>query len=304
MATVCITGGTGLVGKRLISHLTEAGFDIIVFTRNAKGKLRNGNIQFASWDPEKGTIDTAAIEACDYIIHLAGAGVADQRWSALRKQEIRDSRVKSGALLVKTLRETKHRIKAVVSASAIGWYGPDQGEAFEETAPVATDFLGDTCRQWEASMAPLTSMGIRLVTLRIGIVLSAEGGALAEFMKPIRFGIAGILGNGNQAVSWIQIDDLCRMFIYALQQETMEGAYNATSPSPVTNRELTLQLAKTMKGAFFIPMYVPAWLLKIVLGEMSIEVLKSCTVSAKKIKEKGFVFQYPGIAAALQHLVK
>ena len=303
MATICITGGTGMVGKRLISHLTEAGFDVIILTRNPSLKSGTGKIRYAGWDPENQTLDAAAIAESDYIIHLAGAGVAEKRWTEKRKQEIRDSRVNSGALLVKTLKETQHRVKAVISASAIGWYGPDNGIIFDENAPAAPDFLGDTCRQWEASVDPLTAMGIRLVKLRIGIVLSTAGGALAEFMKPIRMGIAGVLGDGKQMISWIHIDDLCRMFVYAIKQEQMQGTYNAVAPKPVSNRTLTLQLAQVMKGSFFIPMHVPAWVLRIVLGEMSIEVLKSCTASAEKIKNAGFVFQYPGIDAALQALV-
>lgn len=303
MATICITGGTGMVGKRLITHLTEAGFDVIILTRNASGKSGSGKIRYAGWNPESQTLDAAAIAESDYIIHLAGAGVAEKRWTEKRKQEIRDSRVNSGALLVKTLKETQHRVKAVISASAIGWYGPDKGTNFDENAPAANDFLGDTCRQWEASVDPLAAMGIRLVKLRIGIVLSTAGGALAEFMKPIRFGIAGILGNGKQMISWIHIDDLCRMFVYAIKQEQMQGAYNAVAPKPVSNRTLTLQLARVMKGSFFIPMHVPAWVLRIVMGEMSVEVLKSCTVSAEKLKHAGFTFQYPGIDAALQALV-
>lgn len=303
MATICITGGTGMVGKRLISHLTEAGFDVVILTRNPSFKGGTGKIRYAGWDPQNQTLDAAAIAESDYIIHLAGAGVAEKRWTEKRKQEIRDSRVNSGALLVKTLKETQHRVKAVISASAIGWYGPDNGIIFDENAPAAHDFLGDTCRQWEASVNPLTAMGIRLVKLRIGIVLSTAGGALAEFMKPIRMGIAGVLGDGKQMISWIHIDDLCRMFVYAIKQEQMQGTYNAVAPKPVSNRTLTLQLARVMKGSFFIPMHVPAWVLRIVLGEMSIEVLKSCTANAEKIKNAGFVFQYPGIDAALQALV-
>lgn len=303
MATICITGGTGMVGKRLITHLTEAGFDVIILTRNPSSKSTKGKIRYAGWDPEHHTLDATAIAESDYIIHLAGAGVAEKRWTAKRKQEIRDSRVNSGALLVKTLQETQHRVKAVIAASAIGWYGPDNGTSFDENAPAAQDFLGDTCRQWEASVDPLAAMGIRLVKLRIGIVLSTAGGALAEFMKPIRMGIAGVLGDGKQMISWIHIDDLCRMFVYAIQQEQLQGAYNAVAPQPVSNRTLTLQLAREMKGSFFIPMHVPAWVLRIILGEMSVEVLKSCTASAEKIKHAGFVFQYPGIDAALHALI-
>jgi uncharacterized protein len=301
MATILVTGGTGLVGKALTRQLTTMGYQCIVLSRNP-GPAKDG-IRYAAWNPDAGTIDEASLQAADYIIHLAGAGVADQRWSTARKKEILDSRVKSGELLVNKLATIPHKVKAVISASAIGWYGADpeipNPNPFTEERPPDTAFLGDTCRQWEESLQPLTGMHIRLVKLRIGIVLSKHGGALKEFLKPLRFGVAAVLGNGKQVVSWIHIDDLVNMFVFAITNEKTEGIYNATAPQPVSNRELTLTLAKANKS-FYIPMPVPAFVLKIVMGEMSIEVLKSATVSSRKIQQAGFTFTYPGIREALE----
>lgn len=304
MATYLISGGTGLVGTRLSKQLLEAGHEVIILTR--KAQAANGKLRYAQWDLAEQTIDAAAIQSVDYIIHLAGAGVADKRWTAARKQEILDSRTHSSALLVKALKEIPNKVQAVISASAIGWYGPDTAaslqKGFAEDAPADNAYLGETCRLWEESIAPVESLGIRLVKLRIGIVLATQGGALVEFKKPLMGGVAAILGSGQQVISWVHIDDLCAMFRYAAEHTNMHGAYNAVANQPVTNKALTLALAKQLRGQWFIPVYVPAFVLKLVLGEMSIEVLKSATVSNKKILAAGFHCQYPNIDAALQQL--
>lgn len=306
MATVLITGGTGLIGRSLTKALLEKGYEVIILTRDpAKFTTHTTRLSYAAWDPAAQTIDTAAITKADHIIHLAGAGVADQRWSKKRKQEIVESRVKSGELLVKTLKETANKVQSVISSSAIGWYGPDSKEknnGFTEDAPPAINFLGQTCKQWEASIEPVTQLGKRLVKLRTGIVLSKEGGALKEFLKPLRFGIATILGSGRQMISWIHIDDLVRLYIIAIEKENMNGIYNAVAPSPVSNKQLIMALARKKRGRFYIPVYVPSLVLKIMLGEMSIEVLKSATVSCEKLSRDGFVFQYPTITAAFNDI--
>lgn len=190
--------------------------------------------------------------------------------------------------------------------SAIGWYGPDTEpvKPFEETDGPAGGFLGETCRVWEANIEPAVTLGKRLVKLRTGIVLAKNGGALAEFKKPLHFGIAAILGKGKQTISWIHIDDLCRMFIYAIQNEELQGTYNAVAPVPVSNRTLTLTLARIMRGRFYIPVQIPGFVLKLMLGQRSIEVLKSATVSCKKIMSAGFVFRYDTVEDALRSLTK
>lgn len=305
-STVLITGGTGLIGTALTKLLLNKNYKVIILSRSAKESTIN-NLSYATWDVNKQTIEPGAIQQADYIVHLAGAGVADKRWTDKRKKEIIDSRTQSSALLVNALKENTNKVKAVVSASGIGWYGGDtiipNPKPFTEIDLPETDFLGDTCKQWEASIEPVSALGKRLVKLRTGLVLSNEGGALPEFKKTIKFAIASILGSGKQIISWIHIHDMCRLFLYAIENEKLSGAYNAVSPSPVSNKNLTFALAKKAKGKLFIPVHVPAFVLKIVLGEMSVEVLKSATVSAQKIKDAGFQFTYPTIEAALNELV-
>lgn len=307
MATVLITGGTGMIGRRLTQLLTAKGYEVIILTRQppAAGS-QPGPVSYANWDVNKQTINKEAIAKADHIIHLAGAGVADKRWSKERKQEIVNSRTQSSALIVKALAENPNKVKTVVSASAIGWYGADTGKSrqngFSEEVPADTAFLGNTCRLWEESIDPVNKLGKRLVKLRTGIVLSNEGGAFPAFKKPLKGGLATILGSGKQVISWIHVDDLCRMFIYAIEKETMKGPYNAVAPHPVTNQYLTIALAKQVRGKFYIPVYVPAFILKIMLGEMSIEVLKAATVSCHKIQLAGFDFTYPTLEKAIAEL--
>jgi uncharacterized protein len=305
-STVLITGGTGLIGTALAQLLLSKGYKVIILSRSARQSDTN-NLLYATWNVEKQTIDATAIQQADYIVHLAGAGVADQRWTEKRKKEIIDSRTQSSALLVKALKENTNNVKAIISASGIGWYGEDPSipnpKPFVETDLPDTGFLGDTCKQWEASIDPVTDLGKRLVKLRTGLVFSNSGGAYPEFKKTTKFGVASILGSGKQVISWIHIHDMCRLFLYAIENELLSGAYNAATAAPVSNKVLTMAIAKKVKGKLFIPVHVPAFVLKIVLGEMSIEVLKSATVSAKKIKDAGFQFTYPTVEAAINELV-
>ena len=304
METVLITGGTGMIGKALTQALIERGFHVIILTRNANNKKATSNISFAEWDIQKQTIDKSAFAKADYIIHLAGASVAEKRWTTKRKQEIISSRVDSGKLIVDSLKNLPNKVKTVISATAIGWYGPDKndGKKFTELDPSSNDFLGQTCKQWEAAIEPASFLGKRLVKLRIGIVLSNEGGAYPEFKKPLKFSVATILGNGKQIVSWIHIDDLIRAILFAMENESMEGVYNVVTPHPVSNKELVLEIAKEERGRSYIPVHVPTFALKIRLGEMSVEVLKSATVSSEKIQQAGFIFQYPDVGSAISQL--
>ncbi|NCI48022.1 TIGR01777 family oxidoreductase [Sediminibacterium soli] len=307
MATVLITGGTGMIGTRLSEMLTGKGHQVIILTRQAKGKKPLPRLRYAQWDTGKEAIDSDAIAASDHIIHLAGEGVADKRWSEKRKQQLLESRTRTSSLLVKALEEIPNRVRSVISASAIGWYGADTAgsrkKGFDENAAADGHFLGETCRLWEASIQPVQRLGKRLVILRTGIVLSPGGGALQEFKKPVRAGIAAILGDGKQVVSWIHVDDLCRMYIAAIENESMHGPYNAVAPHPVTNKALTLALAELMRGKYFIPLHIPVFALKLIMGEMSIEVLKSATVNADKIQSTGFSFLHRNIREALQACV-
>jgi len=308
MTTVLITGGTGMIGKALTHALVERNCKVIILSRKPVDQQPvTNNVSYATWNIADQIVDIEAIQRADYIIHLAGAGIADKRWTKKRKQEIIDSRVKSGELLVKVLQEIPNKVKTLISASAIGWYGADpvipNPKPFMEDDPADSSFLGDTCKQWEKSAEAAIELGKRVVKIRTGIVLSNEGGALHEFKKPLRFGIAAILGTGRQVYSWIHIEDLVRLYISAIEDDNMRGAYNAVAPKPISNKELIIQLAHAKKGRFFIPVYVPSFVLKTIIGEMSIEVLKSATVSCDKIHYTGFTFLYPTIDAALKNLV-
>lgn len=305
MASILITGGTGLVGTALTHSLIADGHRVIILSRTKKTST-HPSIQYALWDIDKEWIEAGAIEAADAIVHLAGASVAEKRWTKKRKQEIVDSRVKTGRLLLKYLKNTQHHVNSFVSASAIGWYGPDTSKSltdgFVETDPADSSFLGETCKQWEAAVSDLPTT-IRLVILRTGIVLAKSGGALKEFMKPASKGFATIMGSGNQLMSWIALEDLVRIYNTAIFNHELNGIYNAVAPIHITNKKFMLMLTRKLKGPLFISIHIPAFVLKMVLGEMSIEVLKSATVSANKIKQSGFTFLSPSADVALDKIL-
>ena len=302
--TVLITGGTGLVGKALSKVLVKKGYTVIILTRDIGDKKAEPGIGYAAWNVAKQEIDITALQQADYIVHLAGAGVVDKRWTDTYKKEIIDSRTESSRLIYESLKNNTNKVKAIVSASATGWYGGDTDplKSFTETDAADDSFLGNTCRLWEASIEPVTTLGKRLVILRTGIVLSNDGGALVEFKKPMAFGIAAILGSGKQIVSWLHIDDLCNMYVAGIENEHLSGSFNAVAPNPVSNKTLTLQLAKTLKKKFYVAVNVPSFVLKIMMGQSCIEVLKSVTVSCKKILDSGFEFKFKTIETALEDL--
>jgi len=316
MSSVLITGGTGLVGSALSRLLLANGYDVIILSRNpieTAGRFdveserrdfrHNGKIFFSKWDIEKSKIDAEAIRVADHVIHLAGAGVASQRWTEARKKEIRDSRTQSSQLLVDCLQKNPNKVKTVISASAIGWYGPDKGKVFSEDDPASEDFLGHTCKLWEESIEPTAALGKRLVKLRSGIVLSNKGGALTKFQMPIRLGMATVMGEGNQVMSWVHIDDVCHAFLHALETPQVSGVYNLVAPQYVDNRTLILSLARHMNGKKFLKMRVPSSVLSTILGEMSIEVLKSARVDGSKLTTTGFRYAFPELEGALTDLL-
>jgi uncharacterized protein (TIGR01777 family) len=304
MRTILITGGTGLVGKALTEQLIEKNYQVIILTRTIKDVATQKNISYALWNVKEQKIDASALKKADAIIHLAGAGVMDKKWIPAYKQEIRDSRIKSSDLILKTLKTIEHKVQVIVSASAIGWYGEDktEGHFFSENENADPAFLGEVCKEWEESIEPATDMGIRVVKLRTGIVLSNKGGAYPEFKSSLKFGVASILGSGKQMISWIHINDLCRQYIFALENESLVGSYNAVAPKPVSNKTLTLAIANKLKGKFYIAVHVPQFVLTIMLGDRSVEILKSATVGTEKIKNAGFTFLYPSVEGAIEEL--
>jgi hypothetical protein len=266
MATIGIIGGTGFVGSHLAALLAGESHKVIIFSRS-KGKT-SGNplISYAHFDYTRKECDTDALAKLTAVVNLAGAGVADKRLTAKRKAEIISSRVDNTHYLIAQLRAHAPGCKTFVAASATGYYGWDKpdGQPFTEGAAPATDFLGTTCRDWEAA-SHMASPGMRTVILRIGIVLGKEGGAFPQFVAPMAFGVMPILGSGKQIVSWIGVNDLARLMAFALGNEAMNGTYNAVAPAPVTHKKL-MQTIATLKGGIKIPIPVPGFLLRIALG--------------------------------------
>lgn len=313
MQNVLITGGSGLIGTRLSEILLEKGFSVShlgrkkvtkIQTRLANSKEAKSSIKMYNWDIEQGMIDEEALLKADYLIHLAGAGIADENWSDARKKEIIDSRTQSIALINKTLKTIPHHIKSFISASGIGFYGADTGdEHISEQHTAGDDFVADCCIQWEAAADEIQALGIRTVKLRTGIVLSDRGGALPKLTQPVRFGVGVALGTGKQWQSWIHLDDLCQLYLKALMDERMKDSYNAVAPNPVTNYELTKLSAKVLKRPFWLP-NVPAFALKLVFGEMAIIVLGGNYVLNKRIAlETDFQYKFTEVKKALEDLL-
>lgn len=298
---VLITGGTGLIGSHLTKLLLQKGYAVGILTRNPE-KHRGQAIAY-KWDIPKGFIDPEAFTDTTFIIHLAGADVADQRWTAPRKEEILKSRTESAKLLYDWLAKNEHDVEAFLSPSGINYYKQNTDEVLTEASEAGNDFLADVTKAWEKSADEIKSLGIRTVKLRIGIVLSDKGGALVELAKPVKLGAAAPLGSGEQFMSWIHINDLCNIFLYAMENITIEGVYNAVAPNPVSNREFTEETARILKKPSFLPA-VPAFALQLILGERASIILDGAKVSSEKIIEKGFSFEYPNLAPALEVLFK
>ena len=295
---ILITGATGLVGKQLVPYLQKQGHQVSILSRE---KINIPGVNVFVWDVDQQTIDADALKGIDTIIHLAGAGIADKSWSVQRKQEIIDSRVKSAELLYKTIRETNAPIKTFVSASAVGYYGSRRDEFLWENSDPGKGFLADCCIQWEAAADKGMAMGIRVVKVRIGLILSKKGGALAAMAMPIKFFVGAPLGSGKQWMPWIHLDDIVQIFTKAVEDETMQGAYNATAPYPVSNKLLTKRIAWHLNRPVW-PLNVPKAVLKVILGESSILALMSSNTTAQKILDTGYRFKYLDLDEALKNI--
>jgi uncharacterized protein len=304
---VLITGGSGLIGTRLTELLMQQGYQVAHLSRQKENKQSSlsPQVKIYFWDIASGQLDAQALLQADHIVHLAGTSVADQRWTSARKREILESRTQSTQLIANQLRKVRHHVQSFVSASAIGYYGADTGDRIiTEDSPSGSDFLAEVTRRWEAATDAIADLSIRTVKLRIGIVLSEKGGALAKMVQPIRMGAGAPLGSGKQVLSWIHLDDVARLFIYALENEQMQGAYNAVGPQPVSNEELTRQAARVLDKPLWLPR-VPAFGLRLALGEMAEVVLGGNRVLNQRIaQETTFRYQFPQLKPALENLLK
>ena len=300
MQTILITGGTGVIGRELSVKLRSKGYRVAILSRTTK---KNADIPHYYWDIPQKMIEKEAIETADYIIHLAGANIGDKRWSKQRRKLIIDSRVESANLLFDKISEARKKPKAFISASAIGYYGTTASDKiFCETDPPANDFLGETCRLWEQAADNFEKMGIRTVKIRTGIVLSKQGGVLTKMLTPTKFGIGSAIGSGRQYMPWIHIDDLCRIYVKAIEDTQMNGAYNAVAPDQPTNKDFIRTLAHVLKKPFWAPA-IPSLAMKIMFGRMSSLLLEGSRVSSDKIIASGYNFLFPSLESALTDLL-
>ena len=299
METVLITGGTGLIGSHLSLKLKENGFNVAFLSRKIN---TDSAIPVYMWNPDKNIIDPEAISAADYIIHLAGAGIGEKRWTKKRRELIFNSRIKTGELIFNKVQESGKKLKAFISASGIGYYGTITSDnIFNETYPPSKDFLGEVCRKWEEMADRFKESGIRTVKFRTGVVLAEKGGVLGRMTTVVKLGIGSPLGSGKQYIPWIHVDDLCNLYLRAIKDQSMMGTRNAVAPEYTTNSEFMRILAAVLEKPFLFPA-VPSFVLKVLFGKMSGIILKGSRVSAGKIVSSGFDFEYPGLENALKNL--
>ncbi len=301
LSTVLVSGATGFVGRQLCLRLAREGVRVIAWVRSpeqARGSLGQGPELLAVDAPQETLV--AALERCDAVIHLAGAGIFDRRWSEARKRELRASRVDTTAKLVQALARCAHK-PALVSASAVGWYGPRGDEALDEDSAPGADYLGGLCRDWEQSALAAREHGVRVAIARIGIVLGLGGGALERMLPPFRLGLGGPLGSGRQWMSWIHAEDLVELLVRAARDERFQGVFNAVAPTPATNRDFTRALARALRRPAFLP--APGFALRLALGEAANVLLTGQRVTPRRAREWGFEFRYPTLEVALEQLV-
>jgi uncharacterized protein (TIGR01777 family) len=298
METILITGGTGLIGKALQKKLHSKKYEVIILSRNKKN---NSNTYL--WDIDNGTIENKAIKKANYIIHLAGAGIADKRWTRKRKSELINSRVQSTKLLLQKVKELNPNLKGFIAASGIGYYGAiTTDKIFSEDDTSGSDFLATICKLWEQESLKFQEENIRTVIFRTSVVFSKNGGALEKIVNPIKNNIGAVLGKGNQYMPWIHIDDLCKMYISAIENNNLQGVYNAAAPEHITNKELTQKIAQKLNKKIWLPP-IPEFMLKLLFGKMSIMLLKGSRVSCEKMEKSGFKYQFSTIKESLNNIL-
>lgn len=295
---ILLTGATGMLGKDLIEALLKKGNQVSVLSRKP---VQISGVKVFLWNVEKQEIDISCIESVDSIIHLAGENISTEKWTDKRKKEIIDSRVLSARLLFKTISENENQVKHFISAAAVGFYGNQQEEILTEDSAAGKDFLAYSCEQWEHAADQGKALGIRVVKIRTGVVLAKNSGALPAMAKPIQFFAGAPLGSGHQWVPWIHQHDITQIYLHALEDKSMNEAYNACAPFPVTNKTLTKAIAKQIHRPVW-PFNIPAKVIKLILGEMSAIVLNSNNTSAQKLLDTGFVFKYTQLEQALSDI--
>jgi uncharacterized protein (TIGR01777 family) len=295
---ILITGGSGTVGQHLSMLLMRKGYEVVHLSRS-EGK--NPKIKTFLWNIEAKEIDANCIDGVDVIVHLAGAGIADSRWTAQRKKTLIESRTHSIQLIYDLLKKYPHQVNSVISAGASGFYSDRGDEWMTENSAPNKDFLANCSIWWEQAVDEALAMGLRVVKFRTGIILDKKEGALPKMVFPIKLGLGAPLGSGKQYVSWIHIHDVANMYLKGIEDENLQGAYNMSTPNPLSNAELTKAIAKTLKKPLWLP-NIPAFLLKLIFGEMSAVVLGSTRMDVKKITAMGFQFRYPDIDSALQEI--
>lgn len=294
---ILVTGATGLIGTELTAHFTTAGHDVFRLTRS---RPRDAND--IPWDPAAGSIPKARLEGLDAVVHLAGENIAGARWTSEVKERLRNSRIQGTRLLAETLTELQSPPKTLICASAIGYYGNRGTEVLTETSPSGTGFLPDLCRDWEAAAAPARQKGIRVVSLRIGVVLSPKGGALAKMLPPFKLGLGGIVGDGRQYWSWVAIDDVVGMIDFCMTHPEISGPVNAVSPNPCTNHDFTKTLGGVLHRPTIVPM--PAFAARLALGAMADDLLLgSNRIVPERLQQSGYAFRCPTLDGALRHLL-
>ncbi|OCX52402.1 TIGR01777 family protein [Mucilaginibacter sp. PPCGB 2223] len=296
---ILITGGTGILGRNLTQTLLQKGFTVSHLSRKP-GK--NPDVKTYLWNVEQGVIHPDCITGVDTIVHLAGEGIADKRWTDERKKVLIESRTKSIELIYSLLRANPgHQVKNVISASGVGYYGNSGEELMYEDNIPSQSFLGECCVLWEKAVDKGLELDMRVVKFRTGVVLTLDGGALPQIAAPIKLGVGSPLGDGLQWVPWIHIQDAIGMYLMAIENEELQGVYNMVAPNAVTNKQLTQAIAQQLHKVLWAP-NVPAWLLKLLFGEMSTVILGSTKVSAARIQIAGYKFLYEKAGDALEAL--
>jgi uncharacterized protein (TIGR01777 family) len=298
---ILITGGSGLVGSALSEKLEKLGYQVYHLSRSSSNATSYSTF---SWDISRGLIEQGAFEEMSHIVHLAGAGVADKKWTQDRKKELAASRIDSANLLFDHLKRSEHKIKSFISASAIGIYGFDTGGILqtEDRIQLGDDFLATLTKKWEAAADQFQDLGARVVKVRIGLVLSKKGGLLEKLVPVTRLGLGAAFGSGEQYMSWIHIDDLVDIIVRAIENAELEGAYNAVAPNPVTNKEFIATLAGVLNKPYFLP-GIPKFVLKLGLGELSSALTGGNRVSSEKITKAGYEFHFKELENALKDLL-